>query len=108
MKKEITIVKKIALVVAILFAGALVAQACPNAPENQQCNKGELVVVNLGDLSEEVQLAINAEVNKQSVQIREISQCQTSKKLKVTAINAENGEVVLIFEEDGKLAENKE
>jgi hypothetical protein len=110
MKKEIQIVKKSILVVAILFAGALVAQACPNAnAEGHKCNKADFTVVNVEDINSDVQVAILEECQKQSVvALKEILQNKETGCLKVVAINADNEETVLFFDKDGKLKENKE
>ena len=111
MKTEFTTVKKAIVVAAILFAGALVAQANTNVSEETavQCDgKKELVVVAFENLPAAVQTAIKAECEKQNVEIKEVLQCQESKKFKVVAINEASAEVVLMFEESGKLIENKE
>jgi hypothetical protein len=106
MKKEIQIVKKSILVVAILFAGALVAQAETPVSTGE---KAEFVVVDVASLDGEVLTAIANECEGQGiVAINEILQCKVSQDFKIVGVNAEKEEIILLFDGNGKRKENKE
>jgi FtsH-binding integral membrane protein len=113
MKKEINTMKKILAIAAILFAGALVAQANTTVNHNEipigvLCENSEFVVVEFASLSEEVQTAIKSEVEKEGFKIKEVAQHKENKDLKVVIISDENAEQTFFFCEKGKLKENKE
>jgi len=109
MKKEIYIVKKAVATVAILFAISFAANA-QTSPivENEdavvavQTQDDGYVVIKFEDLDETVQAAINEELGKLELKIKEVSQNQESKDLKVIAINADGEEVIYLFDETGK------
>ena len=111
MKKELQIVKKTAIVVAILFAGALVAQAnISTITESDEIpvvvqNEDEFVVINFEDLSSEVQAAINGECEKNGCKVKTVARHKENNDLKVVVVCAEDAEEVYLFDETGKRKE---
>ncbi len=98
--------KKIIAIIAVAFAVSMSAQANNSVVVDETIatvQNEEFVDVKFEELSAEVQAAIKAEVEKAGCTVKTVAQEKTSKDLKVVAVNAENAEVVLVFDQTGKL-----
>jgi polyisoprenoid-binding protein YceI len=100
--------KAILITLALLFAASLSAKANTTVVIDETvaavaAQADEFVVVKFEELKAEVQTAINAELTKQTLTIKEVSTNKANNDIKVVATNAQNAEVVLNFDAQGKL-----
>ena len=107
--------KKGIIILAILVAGALVAQANaativdhenPATVENKCDN---FVAIEFKDLDEAVQTAIFEELEKHGHNtVKRAARHKENNDIAIVAVDAEDNEVVYLFDETGKRKENKE